>query len=332
MKQNINYIGSKYSLLDFIYEKINLSVDNLPEKVFCDIFSGTNIVGIFFKDKVKSVISNDIEYYSYILAKNSFNNTYIEYENLIKELNSLPGISGYIFNYYSENGNSNRLYFSEENGKKIDAIRIKIEEWKNDITEEVYYALLTSLIEATDKVANTASIYGAYLKNIKKTARKTLNLKVSNNINIIDEQINYCYNEDSNKLIKNIKGDILYIDPPYNHRQYGSNYHILNTISKYDFSVEPKGIVGLMDYNKSKYCYKDAKNVFKELIENANFKHIFISYSSEGILKEKEITDILSCYGTVIQYNKVYKTFKSDSNRDNKSLNVTEFLFHLLKS
>jgi len=78
MKQNINYIGSKYSLLDFIYDKINLSVDNLSNKIFCDIFAGTNIVGAFFKDKTKSIISNDIEHYSYVIAKNIFNNTIIK--------------------------------------------------------------------------------------------------------------------------------------------------------------------------------------------------------------------------------------------------------------
>lgn len=330
MKQNINYIGSKYSLLNFLYEKIK-DVDNLSESVFCDLFAGTNIVGLYFKDKVKQIISNDIEYYSYVIAKKYLSNNLNVCNYLIDELNSLPGISGYIFNYYSENGFSKRKYFSEENGKKIDSIRQKIEEWKinNEINEDCYYYLLTLLLEASDKVANTTSVYGAFLKEIKNSAKKPLILKDTENI-IIQNQNNICYNKDSNELIKNIKGDILYIDTPYNHRQYGSNYHILNVISKYDFSIEPKGIVGLQDYNKSNYSYKTkVKETFDDLIKNANFKHIFISYNNEGILSIDDFQEILSKYGNLIIYKKDYKTYKADNKRNNKSKNVIEYLFYL---
>ena len=133
-------------------------------------------------------------------------------------------------------------------------------------------------------------------------------------------------------MIKNIKGDILYIDPPYNHRQYGANYHILNVISKYDFSVEPKGVVGLMNYNKSEYSYKTkVKSAFEDLIKNADFEHIFISYNSEGILLLEDFKEILSNYGDLIVYEKDYKTYKSDKNRNNKSENVIEYLFYLKK-
>lgn len=331
MKQNINYIGSKYSLLEFIHEKINLSVPNLSDKIFCDIFAGTNIVGIYFKDKVEQIISNDIEYYSYVIGKKYLNNNINNCNDKITELNFLEGLNSNIFHYYSENGSHNRKYFSEHNGKKIDAIRQKIEEWKSSISEDCYYYLLTSLIEAADKIANTTSVYGAYLKEIKKSAQKPILLN-NNEVNIVKNQTNICYNEDSNELIKRIKGDILYIDPPYNHRQYGSNYHILNAIAKYDFSIEPRGISGLMNYNKSDFCSKSkVKDTFNDLISNANFKHIFVSYSNEGILKSDEIINILSNYGEVIRYEKEYKTYKADSNRKNKSSSLLEYLFYLKK-
>lgn len=332
MKQNINYIGSKYSILDYLNEKI--SPINTSDKIFCDLFAGTNIVSVFFKDKFKKIISNDIEYYSYVIARKYLSNNISVCSNLIDELNFLPGIPGNIFNYYSNNGSSERMYFSEENGKKIDAIRQKIEEWKitNQINEECYYYLLTLLLESADKVANTASVYGAYLKQIKKTAEKTLIIK-DNETLVVDNQNNICYNENSNDLIKKISGDILYIDPPYNHRQYGSNYHILNAIAKYDFSIEPKGVVGLMDYNKSSYCSKvNAKNSFEDLIKNADFEHIFISYNNEGILSIDDFNEILSQHGSLIIYEKVYKTYKADKNRNNKSENVIEYLFYLNKS
>ena len=332
MKQNINYIGSKFSLLSFLDEKI--SINNLQDKIFCDLFAGTNIVGIYFKDKVKQVISNDIEYYSYVIAKKYLSNNLIICKNLIEELNSLDGISGSIFNFYSENGSSKRLYFSEENGKKIDAIRQKIDEWRNtnQINEDCYYYLITILLEASDKIANTTSVYGAYLKSIKNSARKSIILK-DNETFVVTNQNNICYNQDSNELIKNIKGDILYIDPPYNHRQYGANYHILNTIAKYDFTIDPIGIVGLMPYNKSNYSYKNkVKDTFKDLIKNSDFEHIFISYNSEGILSVEDFNEILKPYGNIIVYDKNYKTYKADNNRDNKSTNVIEYLFYLIKS
>lgn len=328
MKQNINYIGSKYSLLNFIEENIILSVGDLSDKIFCDLFAGTNIVASNFKDKVKKVITNDIEYYSYVIAKKYLSNKSIDCSKEIKILNSLDGIEGNIFNYYSENGLSQRLYFSEENGKKIDAIRQKIESWKN---KDCYYYLLTLLLEASDKVANTTSVYGAYLKQLKKSAQKSLILKDIENY-IIENQINICYNEDSNQLIKKIKGDILYIDTPYNHRQYGSNYHILNTIAKYDFSVEPKGIVGLMNYNKSNYNYKaKVKDTFDDLIKNSNFEHIFISYNNEGILSIEDFKNILGQYGKLIIFEKDYKTYKADKKRNNKSEFVVEYLYYLKK-
>lgn len=331
MKQNINYIGSKYSLLDFLYEKIKL-VGNLEEKVFCDLFAGTNIVGMYFNDKVKQIISNDIEYYSFVLAKKYLNSTICDF-NLMNELNNLPIIEGDIFNYYSENGICNRKYFSEENGKKIDAIRQKIEEFKecNLLDNNCYYFYIASLIEAADKIANTTSVYGSYLKSVKKSAQKQLLLKYDS-INFVDKHNNINYNEDANVLITKISGDILYIDPPYNHRQYGSNYHILNAIAKYDFTNEPKGVTGMLDYNKSSYSQKTkVKETFEELIKNAKFQHIFISYNNEGILSKDDFTTMLKKYGNLKIYEKDYKTYKADSNRNNKSKNVIEYLFYLKK-
>src|SRR5690606_28293037 len=123
----MNYIGSKYKLSNFIKTTVHSVVGkDLSGKVFCDLFAGTGIVGRNFKPETKQVISNDLEFYSYVLLKNYIgNHQKFEFENLIQDLNNLKGIEGFIFNEYSENGKSGRLYFSESNGKKIDAIRIQ---------------------------------------------------------------------------------------------------------------------------------------------------------------------------------------------------------------
>lgn len=330
----MNYIGSKQKLSSFISTSVNSVVGNdLSQKTFCDLFAGTGIVGRTFKKEVKKVISNDLEYYSFVLNKNYIeNHKPLDYYSFVEELNLLNGVEGFIFNEYSENGKSDRLYFSENNGKKIDAIRIKIEDWKlsNSINLKTYYFLLASLLESADKVANTASVYGAYLKHIKKSAQKELILEPA--LFQINDNEHEVFNEDSNQLIKKITGDILYLDPPYNARQYGSNYHLLNTIAKYD-SFLPKGKTGLRDYNRSEYCSKsNVKKSFEDLIKNANFQYTFLSYNNEGLMSEEEIRTIMSKYGKYDLVTTDYQRFKADKteNRNHIASSTTEFL-HILE-
>lgn len=331
----MNYIGSKTRLCqDFIPQTIkSVCGQDLSQKVFCDIFAGTGIVGRTFKTSVKKVISNDIEYYSYVLNKNYIEN-HTEIENkdeLIKNLNELPLVNdGFIFKNYCFGGSSSRLYFSDTNGKKIDTIRIQIENWKteNKIDDKTYYFLLCSLIESADKVANVASVYGAYLKKLKKTAQKAFILEKSDfEINSNEHEV---FNENANDLIKKISGDILYLDPPYNSRQYSSNYHLLNTIAEYKAFV-PRGVTGLRDYNRSKYCsISTVKTEFEELIKNSAFKYIFLSYNNEGLMSVDEIKSIMSKYGKYDLAQTAYQRFKADSNRKNKANSTIEYL-HILE-
>ena len=330
----MNYIGSKYKLSDFISSSVKSIVgEDLSDKIFCDLFAGTGVVGRNFKKEVKKVISNDMEFYSYVLNKNYIeNHEFLDNEIYIKELNETNGEEGFIFNEYSENGRANRLYFSEHNGKKIDAIRTKIEFWKTEkkISSALYYFLLASLLESADKVANTASVYGAFLKKIKKTAQKELILEPA--IFEINSHSHEVYNEDSNLLIKKIKGDILYLDPPYNAREYGANYHLLNTIAKYD-NFTPKGKTGLRDYSKSAFCKKkEVEKSFDDLIKNANFKYIFLSYNNEGIMSSETIKKILSNYGKYDLLTTEYQRFRADKkeNRNHKASSTTEYL-HILE-
>jgi adenine-specific DNA-methyltransferase len=112
------------------------------------------------------------------------------------------------------------MYFTDENAKKCDAIRKKIEDWKKEekITENEYYFLLASLIESIDKVANTASVYGAFLKKFKKSALNPLILQPADFY--LNDNEHKVFNEDINKLIVESSHDVVYLDPPYNHRQY----------------------------------------------------------------------------------------------------------------
>jgi adenine-specific DNA-methyltransferase len=333
----MNYIGSKLKLIPFIKSTIHsVCGKDLSKKIFCDLFAGTGIVGRAFKAEVKQVISNDYEYYSFILNKNYIeNHQSIKYQKFLNELNTLPPINnGFIYENYSLGSKFGRLYFSGNNGKKIDAVRQKIECWKENkkINSNLYYFLLCSLLEAVDKVANTASVYGAFLKHLKKSAQKDLFLEPA--LFTINDNQHKAYSEDSNELIQKISGDILYLDPPYNTRQYGANYHLLNTVAKYDNFV-PKGKTGLRDYKRSKYCVKKyAAQELNALLKNAKFKYIFLSYNNEGLMSANEIKTIMLTYGKYYVMEKKYQRFKADKteNRNHKASSTKEYLHILEKS
>ena len=332
----MNYIGSKYKLRDFIKKAVyGVAGTDLSQMIFCDMFAGTGIVGRCFKSEVRQVIANDCEYYSFVLNKNYIEN-HIEIadkERYIGELNAIPLTSkGIIYHNYCLGGGNARQYFSDSNGKRIDAIRQKIEYWKRSgkIKDNMYYFLLASLLESADKVANTASVYSAFLKHFKPNAQKEMVLSPANFI--INKNAHRVFNMDSNLLIRRIEGDILYLDPPYNARQYGANYHLLNTIAKYDHFI-PKGKTGLRDYAKSLYCYKSGVlRVFEDLIKNANFKYIFLSYNNEGLMSATDVRKIMFKYGKYDLSETDYQRFKTDKteNRNHKADSTKEYL-HILE-
>ena len=344
----MRFIGSKTLLLDHISEIIESNISQ-QQNSFCDIFSGTTVVSKFFKNKYQ-IISNDIMYFSYVLQNATVKNNlqpnfpglktigindpikYInEFNVKIEDIKKEP----FIYKNYSPNDFSDRKYFTNENALKIDFARQLIEQWKINkyINIDEYFYILASLIEAVPFVSNIAGTYGAYLKNWDKRAFLQLTL---NNFDIDNNyKKNESYNTDSNELIYKIKGDILYIDPPYNSRQYVPNYHILETIAKYD-SPNIYGTTGLRPYKdvKSDYCIKNRViNVFQNLIQNAKFKYIIVSYSTEGLMSENEIKSILLSVGEkdTLKIKKIpYRRYKHTKSTVNHNLN--ELLFFIKKS
>ena len=354
----MNYIWSKKSLLEFLNESINKVVWNWKYK-FSDLFAWTWIVWRYFKSKWHPIIANDLQYYSYVLNKNYIeNNKILEFKGLEKDipeiknisskswlrtkkileyLNKLNWIEWFIYKNYSEGWTKNqefvRLYFTDRNAKRTDAIRQKIEKWKNKnkITENEYFFLLASLIEAIDKVANTASVYGAFLKKIKKSAEKDLILEEAKfDLDNLEHKV---YNKDINKLVLEIENEVVYLDPPYNHRQYGWNYHLLETIAKYD-NPKIRGKTGTRvdPDKKSTYCSKvEVKKSFEDLITNIKADYIFLSYNDEWIMSLDEIKEIMSKRWKYGVFKKEYRRFKADKteNRNHKKTSVIEYLHYV---
>lgn len=329
----MNYIGSKLSLIDFLFSNIK-QVSGTNSGIFADLFAGTGIVGATFRKNGYNVIANDIQYYSYVLIKHLIENSEEVDRSILNYLNSLNGFEGFVYKNYCLGSGCGRNYFTDYNGKKCDAIRMEIDVlYKNKIiSEKQYYYLLASLVNSIDKYANTASVYGAFLKHIKKTAEKQFDLELLPVINGIEGTV---YNEDINGLITKISGDILYLDPPYNARQYCANYHVLETIARYDAPIL-KGKTGLREYScqKSSYCsVKTAAKSFFELVSQANFKYIFLSYNNEGLMPLDTIQEIMKKFGKYEVFTKEYHRFRADKeeNRNHKASLTTEYLHCLIK-
>jgi adenine-specific DNA-methyltransferase len=345
----MNYIGSKLTLLPFL-EDVFRQVTDGSEKVFCDLFAGTGAVGRHFKRVGLQVLANDLQYYAYVLNKAyleineppAFALLHAAYKDEIKThrslfndplqetlafINDLPGVAGFITNHYSPAGG--RMYYTVENAQKADAIRMAIESWRSDglMTEQEYFYILCSLLEAIDQVANTASVYGAYLKNFKASATKPLRLKPLE----LTNHVQGCrvWNRDANELIQETTCDVLYLDPPYNHRQYGANYHVLETIAAYD-NPQLKGVTGMRDYPKSEYCRKDAAAAAMEhLIRSARTKHILVSYNDEGVMSLEDIQQILGLRGEPKLFHTEYNRFKADNGREYKKDSTVEYVHYV---
>lgn len=324
----MKYIGNKTRLLDFIYDAV---VDaGLPtEGVFVDLFSGTASVGRYFKDKGYKVISNDFMTYSYIAQYVLIGiNTMPSFSNVSKEgiagtlalLNSIEPVKGYIYDNFAPGGSAGRQYFSDANAMKIDAMRDQIEDWNNSklLTKDEYYILVNSLIDAADFVANISGTYGAYLKIWRSMALKDINLlppKLSDN-----KLVNEMYQQDANNIIRKLEADMVYLDPPYNQRQYAPNFHVLETLAVWD-KQRLTGKTGLRDYSKHKSAYSQkAKAVaaFEDLVRNIKARFVVLSYNNEGIIPRSDLLRILHTVGDVKEYTTGYKRFRTERDHEKR--------------
>ncbi|WP_405290494.1 DNA adenine methylase [Methanobrevibacter sp.] len=355
----MRFIGNKTALLDNINDFICGNIPYYEDMIFCDIFSGTSSVARYFK-KDFQIISNDLLYFSYVLQKATIdNNRFPNFKNLKKELNlnnyddllnylenspldklqkdyNINDEELFIYNNYTPSSDvCERMYFKPETGKRIDLIRILLNKWLENktISENEYFYLLAILIETVPYYSNICGVYGAYLKTWDKRTYnpfKLQNLEIINN-----NKDNISYNCDAHELIKKIKGDILYLDPPYNTRQYPPNYHVLETIAKYDYP-EIKGVSGMREYKEqiSMFCRKkEVYNALNDIIKNANFQYIIMSYSTDGILTIDEIEEIFRNHGISDTYKMAkpieYRQFKSQKRPSKKDLH--ELLFFVEK-
>ncbi len=334
----MRFIGNK--------ELITVEIKNLLEKKgllnnrlsFFDAFCGTGAVADSLKDSINLIV-NDMIKWSVVYTKGRITSSNCKFENLsfdpFEYLNSNNTIEkGFFYQNYSKGG-SERMYFSTENAGRIDYFRKTIEHWKTEnlINDSEYSLLLASLIESISFVSNTAGVYGAFLKHWDPRAKKTINFQkvVSNNSEHLDIQF---HNDKIEDIIDEVECDILYLDPPYTQNQYGTQYHILQTLVLNDNpSISP--ITGSRSTTPLRSDWsKDYKShiLFDKLISKTKAKYIIFSYSTDGFLSKSFIEASLKRYGKPetynckkISYNK-YKNFKSRGKKEH-----FEYLFFVEK-
>lgn len=325
--KNRRYLGNKYKLLSFIEKVIN---DNCKDiKIVADIFSGTGSFSTLFKNKI--LITNDILYSNYLCNLAWFGVDKVRFdliEKIVMRINKYNIIEK---NYMTDNFSN--TYFDKKGCSKINYARSYIEELYNEknINQRERATLITSLIYAMDRVANTCGHYDAYIKDNKTFDDIVLKMPDIDNEN---NKKNKCYNIDSNELVKQIKPDLIYIDPPYNSRQYCDAYHLLENIAKWE-KPTVYGIAKKMnrDNLKSKYCTNEAETAFKELIYNIDSKYIVLSYNStanklnersNARISDECICDVLKEKGKLKIFSSDYKAFTTGKT---KKINNKERLF-----
>jgi adenine-specific DNA-methyltransferase len=333
----LSYIGSKFQLLEWISTTIKEKTGwtSFKNKTIADIFAGTGIVSFYFRNEFAKVISNDAELYSSIITHAFSQSVFTDNcKKVIENLNQTlsEGNIGFITTHYSPYNSNERKFFTIENAKRIDYCRNKLEETKKSLTDDEYKFILASIIISADTVSNVPAVYGCFLKNFKAKALKQFVITPIHTLATLPVVGSYTTNSD----VLNIeypKTDIVYLDPPYNERQYSKNYFPLNIIAKTptDLLTEAplKGKTGIpTDCFISPFCKKGmVENAFDSLFSKLNTCWVFMSYSSEAIVPKDKMVEIMEKYGNVSVVECDYKRFKSFEY--NEDVAIKEYLFCL---
>lgn len=333
----MRYIGGKSEILDQIMNVAN----EMNIQSMIDVFAGSGVVSMRFAENGVRVKSNDMLYFSYVLNRGQLSPKpkFSQFDvNPISFLNSLTLESSditlkecFIRNNYSFHEGCDRMYFQERNAIKIDIIRITLERWRlsSRINDDEYFYLLSRLIAAVPFISNIAGVYGAYLKHWDSRSYKDLMLTDSECL-LKPGCDHQAYNMDYIDLLSQVSSELLYADPPYNSRQYLPNYHILETIAKYDHP-HIHGISGMRNYGaseKSVFCSKaTVHRAFEGLIRCANVDNIIISYNNEGLISTRDLIDVCQSFARSNTFKLIQIPYKRYSSHSSGSGMVYEQLY-----
>jgi adenine-specific DNA methylase len=350
----LRYIGNKTRLLGFIRSVLRRR--GIQPGSAVDPFSGTASVATALKRLGFRVVASDLMEYAYVfgsayvapsstpsftgLARIGGRRTTLR--SVVAHLNALPPRPGFVHDHFTPAGadglEHGRMYFTPENAARIDGIRTTIEHWRREgrVDDAGHYVLLAALIEAADRVANTTGVYASFVKSWQPNARRPLELRDLRPVPGAGSRAMRC---DAVELMHQLEPfDVLYLDPPYNSRQYAGYYHIPELLALGWFEHAPKlrGKTGLLaDRDKRSAWSRRGKceGALEALVASARCKRIVMSYNSEGIISEAAIERIFKAYGRVStfeRYARTYKRYRSDADSLTRRYSgdaVSEYLY-----
>lgn len=320
----IQYRGNKSQVLDFVIPHFKGATTIL------DLMAGSQSIGSYYK-KYAKILSNDVQYYSYVLGKAYVENNQYKTLNLIplKDITPHPEYNLF-FKYYADK------YFSISQAKEIDAIRAKIEKIKSE-DDILSYCYLACLLKTLDLVSRTAGHFWGFIEKDspkakardKKSVYKQFS-KICRNFKVNLSSFKHkCFNLTAIELLKKIeKVDIIYLDPPYNRRQYSDYYHLLEMCARYEGELEDNSVTLLpKERFKSKFCHRGkVHNAFKDVLDLAKDlvdQKIIISYTNQGFLSIEELNEIfreysgkVEIYEKKIQYTKQKTSFRTEIEKE----------------
>jgi adenine-specific DNA-methyltransferase len=292
----IKYLGSKRTLLPVLESLIQAT----HAKTAIDLFTGSTRVAMAMKQQGMFVTAVDTASYSEVLAK-----TYIEQDaseadlaeldQAVKELNQLPGTAGYFTEVFCERAR----FFQPKNGLRIDAIRDFIEQHYK--ASWLYYPLLSALLVAADKVDSTTGVQMAYLKSWSRRSFLELELKTPELI----QGDGLALRKDANSIVDQLpEVELAYLDPPYNQHRYFGNYHIWETLIRWDkpdhYGIANKRVDTRDKENRSAFNSKlTMPEALRDLVSRLRTETLILSYNNESWLSRKDLRDTCQAFERV---------------------------------
>lgn len=362
--QLIPYIGNKRRLLPLIARA--LAATDTAGGAFVDLFTGSTVVSRFAKTAGYRVISNDWEPYSFEIARGSVEaNRTPAFDALggctaaFEALNALSGVRGYVATHLcpartdAPDFESERMFFTRENGERIDAIRGRIEEWEQAgaITPMERAFVLTALLYAVSYVSNTSGVFKGFHRGWGGTNGTALyrilsDIRMRPPIVYDNGATNVAFREDAQSLASRLadavggRPDVVYLDPPYNQHPYGSNYHVLNTVTLWDKPpLNPSISVNGKKTDKSAIrkdwrterrspynSTKEASSALRLLVESIDARWILLSYSTDGNVPLETLFEILAARGDLSIYVDRYKRYRVSPTRPSPKSHNAEFV------
>ena len=293
----IKYLGSKRRLLPWITETIEALV---PTGTVLDLFSGTSRVGHALKAKGYRVLANDMNAYAHVLAQ-----TYVAADRerwaeeagaWIARLADVAPRAGWFTETYCERSR----YIQPRNGARIEAMREAIAEAALPTPLEAI--LLTSLMEAADRVDSTTGVQMAYLKAWAPRAERDLALRLPALLPQAAAGPGEAHRLDALEAARRLEADVAYLDPPYNQHSYLGNYHVWESLVRWD-APETYGVACKRVDCKTRKSDFNRKGTFlrafRDVVAAVRAEHLVVSFSDEGFATPAEIEAVLATRGPV---------------------------------